>query len=105
MGVDKLEIDVAPWGEGHLRVNGREIARVNDAKDRRQAFHELKQIAERYLEGQPLKAESKRKSSMIPTAKAKLLEGKKGLIVGIANENRSPGAAPRHFVRSGPSSR
>src|SRR5262252_8732502 len=27
------------------------------------------------------------KSSMIPVVKAKLLEGKKGLIVGIANEN------------------
>ena len=87
VGDDKLEIDVAPWGEGHLRVNGREIAHVNDAKDRRQAFHKLKQIADRYLEGQPLKAENKRKSSMIPAVKAKLLEGKRGLIIGIANEN------------------
>src|SRR5262249_47986384 len=33
------------------------------------------------------KSESKRTSSMIPVVKAKLLEGKKGLIVGIANEN------------------
>ena len=32
---DRLEIDVAPWGEGHFKVNGREIAHVNDAKDRR----------------------------------------------------------------------
>ena len=31
---DKLEIDVAPWGKGHLKVNGREIAHVDDAKDR-----------------------------------------------------------------------
>jgi enoyl-[acyl-carrier protein] reductase I len=30
--------------------------------------------------------ESKKKSSMIPVAKAKLLEGKRGLIVGIAND-------------------
>ena len=52
VGVDKLEIDVAPWGEGHLRVNGREIAQVKDRKDRRQAFRDLKQVAERYLQGQ-----------------------------------------------------
>ena len=44
VGRDKLEIDVAPWGEGHLKVNGREIARINDAKDRRQAFRELKRL-------------------------------------------------------------
>jgi enoyl-[acyl-carrier protein] reductase I len=84
---EKLEIDVAPWGEGHLKVNGREIAHVDDAKDRRQAFRELKKIADRYLEGQSLETERKRKSSMIPAVKAKLLEGKRGLIVGIANEN------------------
>src|SRR3954452_22213300 len=30
---------------------------------------------------------AERKSSKIPTVKAQLLEGKKGLIVGIANEN------------------
>ena len=87
VGGDKLEIDVAPWGEGHLKVNGRESARVDDARDRRQAFQELKKIADRYLEGQPLESERKRKPSVIPTVKAKLLEGKKGLIVGIANEN------------------
>jgi enoyl-[acyl-carrier protein] reductase I len=40
-----------------------------------------------YPEGQPLESERKRKASMIPAVKAKLLEGKKGLIVGIANEN------------------
>ena len=53
MGDDKLEIEVAPWGEGHLKVNGREIAHVNDAKDRRQAFRDLKQMAEQYLQAQP----------------------------------------------------
>jgi enoyl-[acyl-carrier protein] reductase I len=45
-GDDKLVIDVAPWGEGHLRINGREIAHISDAKDRRQAFRSLKKIAE-----------------------------------------------------------
>jgi enoyl-[acyl-carrier protein] reductase I len=84
IGDAKLIIDVAPWGEGHLRVNGQEIAHINDAKDRRQAFRHLKKIAEGYLQAQP---ETKKSSSMIPVVKAKLLEGKKGLIVGIANEN------------------
>ena len=86
VGDDKLEIDVAPWGEGHLKVNGREIAHINDAKDRRQAFRNLKQAAERYLQGQSVEPERKRSSPMIPVVKAKLLEGKKGLIVGIAND-------------------
>jgi enoyl-[acyl-carrier protein] reductase I len=79
-GGAKLEIDVAPWGEGHLKINGREVAHVNDAKDRRQAFQKLKDIADRFLEGKPINA-------ALPAVKAKLLEGKKGLIVGIANEN------------------
>jgi len=35
IGEDRLEIDVAPWGEGHIKVNGVELAHVNDAKDRR----------------------------------------------------------------------
>ena len=59
VGGDKLEIDVAPWGQGRLKVNGREIARVDDAKDRRQAFRELKKIADCYLEGQPLNPSAK----------------------------------------------
>ena len=40
-----LEIDVAPWGEGRLKVNGNEIAHINDAKDRRQAFSKLAKAA------------------------------------------------------------
>ena len=79
-GGAKLEIDVAPWGEGHLKINGREVAHVTDAKDRRQAFQKLKDIADRFLDGKPINA-------ALPAVKAKLLEGKKGLIVGIANEN------------------
>ena len=87
VGDDKLEMDVAPWGEGHLKVNGREIAHVNDAKDRRQAFRDLDRDRRTLLAGQALEPESKRSSSMIPAVKAKLLEGKRGLIVGIANEH------------------
>jgi enoyl-[acyl-carrier protein] reductase I len=86
VGNDKLEMDVAPWGEGHLKINGRKIAHINDAKDRRQAFRNLNAIAERYLQEEAVEPASKR-PSMIPAVKAKLLEGKRGLIVGIANEN------------------
>ena len=43
--------------------------------------------------------------TQIPKVKAKLLDGKRGLIVGIANETPSPGAAPKPFGRSGPNSR
>ncbi len=83
LGDDKLEAEIAPWGEGHLRINGRDIAHIDDAKDRRQAFREIKKIAERYAETHM----SKNSSLTLPAVKAKLLEGKKGLIVGIANEN------------------
>ena len=83
VGGDKLEIEVAPWGEGQLKVNGREIARVTDAKDRRQAFQDLDKAAERYLSA----SGANKEPSMIPPVRAKLLEDKRGLIVGIANEN------------------
>jgi enoyl-[acyl-carrier protein] reductase I len=103
---DRLEIDVAPWGEGHFRVNGVEFAYVNDAKDRRQAFRKLSQIGERYAQAQAARFEGKRSHSMIPAVKAKLLEGKKGLIVGIANDNSiAYGVVPRRFGRSARNSR
>jgi enoyl-[acyl-carrier protein] reductase I len=87
LGDDRLEIDVAPWGEGHLKINGREIAHVDDAKDRRQAFRAIKKIADHYVDTHMTKTEAKNASPVLPTAKAKLLDGKKGLIVGIANEH------------------
>jgi len=86
VGSDELRIDVSPWGEGHLKLNGREIAHIKDASNRRQAFRQLSEIADRLLAGDSSKSVSKGKF-MIPAVKAKLLEGKKGLIVGIANEN------------------
>src|ERR1700739_3420890 len=52
VGKDQFEINVAPWGEGQLKVNGLEIARTAEAKDRRQAFASLKQAAERYIRGE-----------------------------------------------------
>ena len=82
IGRDQLEMEIAPWGEGQLKVNGREIARINDAKNRRQAFRSIQLIAERYVETHM----NKTAAPVLPAVKAKLLEGKKGLIVGIAND-------------------
>ena len=82
LGDHRLEVEIAPWGDGQLKINGREIAHINDAKDRRQAFRAIKQIAERYVETHM----NKSAAPMLPAVKAKLLEGKKGLIVGIAND-------------------
>jgi enoyl-[acyl-carrier protein] reductase I len=48
-GANHLEIEVAPWGEGRLKVNGLEIALVEGRKDRRHAFRDLAKIAENYL--------------------------------------------------------
>ncbi|MGB6819795.1 MAG: hypothetical protein WBE29_22995, partial [Pseudolabrys sp.] len=49
VGDHRLEAEIAPWGEGRLRINGRDIAHVDDAKDRRQAFRAIKAVAERYV--------------------------------------------------------
>jgi enoyl-[acyl-carrier protein] reductase I len=49
VGNDKLEIEVAPWGEGALKVNGVQIAQVKDANGSRGAFRDLKNIAERHM--------------------------------------------------------
>jgi enoyl-[acyl-carrier protein] reductase I len=49
VGAHRLEIDVAPWGEGHLRIDGTEIAHITDANSRYQAFTRLKQIANSHL--------------------------------------------------------
>jgi len=92
VGKDELEMGVMPWGEGHLKLNGREVAHIDHAVDRRHAFRELNRIAShlldgQILEGQMLEPASVEKSPVIPKVKAKLLEGKKGLIVGIANES------------------
>src|ERR1700756_4571819 len=86
VGADRLAIDVAPWGEGRLKVNGHEIAHVTEAKDRRQAFRELQKIADHYLQTRAAPFEKPGSSAKLPATKAKLLEGKKGLIVGIAND-------------------
>ena len=85
-GDNKLEIDVVAWGEGYLKANGREIAYVNDGKDGREAFRKLARTAEQYLQEAASKSGSRASKSILPAVKAKLLEGKRGLIVGIAND-------------------
>src|SRR5260370_33401323 len=99
VGAYKLEIGIAPWGEGRLSVNGHEIAHLKDAKDRRQAFSELKKIAEHYLETKSAPFENPGSSSKLPVVKARLLEGKKGLIFGIANV-QSVACAAAHAFRA-----
>ena len=47
-----------------------------------------------------LKVENREKSLAIPPVKAKLLEGKRGLMSGSPTKIQSPGAAPRHFMHS-----
>lgn len=97
IGRDRYEINVAPWGEGQLTMNGREIARTAEAVDRRHAFATLKQAAERHARGEPLDAVANRKARLIPAVKAKLLEGKKGLVVGIANDHSIAWGCARAF--------
>jgi hypothetical protein len=53
LGHDKLEIEVAAWGEGVLKLNGEEIGRVANRKTRHQAFLDLKRMAERHFNPQP----------------------------------------------------
>ncbi len=106
VGDDKLEIDVAPWGEGHLKVNGREIAHINDAKDRRQAFRELKKIADRYLAGAG--AQTREQEEPLHDSRRESEAARRQDEVSssaLPTRIRSPGAAPRPFGRSGPSSR
>ena len=83
MGDDNLEAEVAQSNEDRRGIVGRDIAHIDAAKDRRQSFRAIKKIAERYIETYM----SKNTPLTLPAVKAKLLEGKKGLIVGIANEN------------------
>lgn len=94
LGSDRFEIEVAAWGEGHLRLNGREIGHVSDGKDRRQAFGDLRNMADQYLKERASGGDT---LPSIPTAKAALLAGKVGLIVGIANDQSIAWGCARAF--------
>ncbi len=49
VGGDRLEIEITPAGDGALKVNGVQIAKVDHAKGTRQAFRDLKKVAERFI--------------------------------------------------------
>jgi|GraSoiStandDraft_43_1057313.scaffolds.fasta_scaffold31621_2 enoyl-[acyl-carrier protein] reductase I len=96
-GEHQYTIDVAPWGEGRMMLDGREIARIDDAKGHQEAFRSLTLLAERHLKGEPIKLSAPTRAPLIPAAKAKLLQGKRGLIVGIANEQSIAWGCARAF--------
>ncbi len=93
-GPDRLEIAVTPWGEGFLRLNEREIGHVSNGKNRRQAFEDLRTMAEQYLKERTSDVDH---TPTIPAAKAALLAGKVGLIVGIANDRSIAWGCARAF--------
>jgi enoyl-[acyl-carrier protein] reductase I len=97
VGDSRYVIDVAPWGEGRFTADGREIARIEGATDMQQAFRDLSKLADGYRKGEPIQVDIPRRSPLIPAAKAKLLNGKRGLIVGIANENSIAWGCARAF--------
>ena len=45
-GIDKLEIDTAPWGDGKLTINGKKRAEVENEKSEQRAFQDLEKLAE-----------------------------------------------------------
>ncbi len=53
VGRHRLVIDVAPWGEGHLRIDDQEVACVTGAASRYDAFVCLKEIADTRLRELP----------------------------------------------------
>ena len=49
VGSIRFEIDVAPWGDGTLKVNGVQLAQVRAARSSREALRDLKTVAARHL--------------------------------------------------------
>jgi hypothetical protein len=49
-GRHRLSIGVAPWGEGHLRLDETEIAHVTGAASRYEAFACLRKVAAEFLQ-------------------------------------------------------
>lgn len=45
-GVNTLEIDTTPWGEGNLKVNGEKRAHVENEKTEQRTFRDLETLAE-----------------------------------------------------------
>ena len=53
VGNARLEIEVAPWGDGTLKVNGVQIAQINAARSSREVLRDIKTIAARHLRKRP----------------------------------------------------
>jgi len=49
-GLNTLEIDTAPWGDGKLTVNGKTRAQVENEATEQSAFRDLEGIAENAAE-------------------------------------------------------
>jgi enoyl-[acyl-carrier protein] reductase I len=49
VGSARFEIEIAPWGDGTLKVNGVQIARVQAARNSREALRDLKKVAARHV--------------------------------------------------------
>jgi enoyl-[acyl-carrier protein] reductase I len=49
VGSARLEIELAPLGDGTLKVNGVQIAQVRAARSHREALRDLKKLAVRHL--------------------------------------------------------
>ncbi len=49
VGSAKFEIELAPWGDGTLKVNGVQIAQVRAARSNREALRDLKKVAARHI--------------------------------------------------------
>src|SRR5262249_31902884 len=75
-GSEIMPLPLEGWAAG-------KFAQVNDAERRCRPFRGLETLES--ARSRPRRARA-RGCSMIPVVKAKLLEGKRGLVVGIANE-------------------
>jgi hypothetical protein len=49
VGTARLEIEVAAWGDGTLKVNGVQVAQIHAARSSREAVRDLKKIAARHM--------------------------------------------------------
>ena len=52
-GCNKFEINTTLWGEGNLKQNGIEIARVEEGESRLRVFLELMKIVDMRIDAEP----------------------------------------------------
>jgi hypothetical protein len=51
-GCNRFEINITRWGEGDLKQNGREIARVEEGESRPKVFLELMKIMDMRIDAE-----------------------------------------------------